>query len=184
MEDHEILELYFARNEDAIVQTQRKYGGPLEALCRRITEDALDAQECVSDTYLQAWQRIPPHRPDYFYGFLARIARHISLNRCQMRHARKRSAIVVELSDELQQCLVGMPDAVDWDNEALKASLNRFVRGLEPQSQYIFVRRYFLAESLGEIARRTGRSENDLASLLFRIRRKLKNHLQKEGIPL
>ncbi len=184
MEDSQILDLYFARSEDAIAQTEQKYGPMLLALSNRTTEDLQDAQECVNDTYLQAWQRVPPQRPAYFGAYLAKITRHISLNRCQMRHAAKRSALVVELSRELEQCVAGQADVVDEENQALQAAINRFVRSLDDATQYIFVRRYFFGESLGEIARRTGRSESSLASVLFRTRSRLRLFLKKEEIDL
>ncbi len=184
MEDSQILDLYFARSEDAIAHTQKKYGAMLLALSRRITEDDRDAQECVNDTYWEAWRRIPPIRPEHFGAFLTKIARHISLNRCQMRHAAKRSALMVELSQELEQCVAGQSDAVDLDNQALRDAIERFLRSLDDTGQYIFVRRYFFGESLEEIGKRTGRSENNLASVLFRIRNKLRQFLKKEGITL
>ncbi len=184
MDDKEIVALFFARSEDALTRTQEKYGPMLLVLSRRITENEQDAQECVNDTYLQAWQSIPPQAPAHLGAYLAKITRHISLNLCRLRHAQKRSALVTELSEELQQCIPGQLDAVDLDNKALQDSLNRFLQGLDGPTQYIFMRRYFFAESLQEIARRTGRSEKALASILFRARNKLRAQLEKEEIPL
>ncbi len=184
MEDREIVALYFARQESAIACTQEKYGRLLLALSQRITEDPQDAQECVNDTYLQAWQRIPPQAPVHLGAWLVKITRHISLNRCRRDQARKRSAVVTELSQELQQCIPGRLDAVDLENRALREALIRFLGSLDGTARYIFIRRYFFAESLQEISRQTGRSENNLASVLFRVRNKLRAQLEKEGIPL
>ncbi len=184
MDDKEIVALYFARSEDAIACTQEKYGSLLLSISQRITEDPLDAQECVSDTYMQAWQRIPPQKPTFLGAWLAKITRHISLNVCRLRHTQKRSALITELSGELQQCIPGQMDAVDLDAAVLREALNLFLHNLDDSTQYIFVRRYFFAESLQEIARRTGRSEKALASILFRVRNKLRAQLEKEGITL
>ncbi len=182
MEDTAILDLYFARNEAAIAQTAAKYGNGLYALSLRITENHEDTDECVSDTYFRAWNAIPPERPVHLFAYLGKIVRNLSLNICQKRQAQKRSAIVVELSNELQQC-IAVPLAQPED-DALRSTLNSFLRSLDSQSRYIFVRRYFYSDALGDIAKATGRSENNLASVLFRIRKKLRNYLQKEGICL
>ncbi len=184
MEDTQIVALFLARNEDAIAQTARKYGTMLQTLSRRITENDQDAAECVNDTYWQAWNLIPPNEPERLGAFLAKIVRHISFNLCEKRRADKRSALTVALSAELEQCVAGTEDVVDRDNLELRNALNRFLRSLDDTAQYVFVRRYFFGESLTEIAQRTGRSENNLASVLFRTRNKLRRHLQKEGITL
>ncbi len=184
MEDNQIIALFFARDQAALACTQEKYGKRMLMLSHRITESPEDAQECVNDALLQAWQRIPPQQPAHLGAWLAKVTRHISLNLCEKRKAQKRSAAVTELTQELQSCIPGALDAVDWDNRALRDALNRFLKGLDGSSRYIFMRRYFFADSLQEIARRTGRSENNLASVLFRARNRLRVQLEKEGIPL
>ncbi len=184
MEDKQIVALFLARDQAAIARTQEKYGKLLLTLSHRITENREDADECVNDALLQAWQRIPPDCPAHLGAWLAKVTRHISLNVCQKRRAQKRSAVVTELSQELQACVPGPLDAVDWDNRALQDAINHFLQALDGSTRYIFVRRYFFGDTLPEIARRTGRSESNLASILFRARSKLRAQLSKEGIDL
>ncbi len=184
MEDKQIVALFLARDQAAIARTEEKYGKLLLTLSCRITESPEDAAECVNDALLQAWQRIPPDQPAHLGAWLAKVTRHISLNVCQKRHAQKRSAVITELSLELQSCIPGSLDAVDWENRALRDAINHFLRTLDGSARYIFVRRYFFGDSLPELARRTGRSEQNLASILFRARNKLRAQLSKEGIDL
>lgn len=106
MDDRGIVALYLRRDETAIRQTAEKYGSRLRTLAYRIVNDLQTAEECENDTYMEAWNTIPPHEPsDYFYAFLARITRHISLNRCRDRDRLKRSAFICELSAEMEQCI-------------------------------------------------------------------------------
>ncbi len=184
MEDKDIVSLLHARDEAGLMQAQEKYGRLLLALSQRITENEQDAQECVSDAFLQAWQYIPPQSPSHLGAWLAKAVRHISLNLCEKRRAQKRSAVLTELSQELQQCIPGALDAVDLEGRLLQETLNRFLKGLDGSTRYLFVRRYFFGESLQELSAATGRSENALASTLFRARNKLRAQLQKEGIDL
>ena len=112
MEDDAIVTLYWQRNEEALRASAEKYGSRLRGLAQRILADAHDAEECENDTYLEAWNRIPPHRPEsYLYPFLARITRHLSLNCCRDRERLKRSAHLCELSAEMEQCLPAPDDA-------------------------------------------------------------------------
>jgi len=185
MEDQQIIRLYFDRNESAIQETDSKYGKQLHLLSVLITEDQRDAQECVNDTYLETWNRIPPHKPEHLYPFLAKITRHKSIDLCRHNRAQKRRVILVELTAELETCL---PSPIDIqstvDQRFLQESINRFVRGLDRHSQYLFIRRYFFAEPISVIAGTTGKSPVSITSRLHRLRQKLKNHLSKEGITL
>ncbi len=180
MDDGKIIELYFSRDEKAIEETQKKYGTRLLALSVSITDDRLDSEECVNDTYLRIWNSIPPTRPKHFFGFIAKIVRNISLDVLDRRSAQKRLTTVVELSHELEECIPS--DTVE--DSALGEALNSFLRELEDDAQYIFVRRYFYSEPLSQIAARTGRSETAVTSLLYRTRKQLKKHLQNEGVKL
>jgi len=185
MEDQQIIRLYFDRNESAIQETDSKYGKQLHLLSVLITEDQRDAQECVNDTYLEAWNRIPPHKPDHLYPFLAKITRHKSIDLCRHNRAQKRSGVIVELTAELEACLPSPTDIQKVvDQRFLQESINRFVRGLDRLSQYIFVRRYFFAEPISVIAGATGNSPVSITSKLHRLRTKLKKHLSQEGILL
>ncbi len=182
--DQEILALYVARDEHAIAETQAKYGGRLMALALSITENRQDAEECVNDTYLQVWNLIPPHEPERFFAFLCKITRHTALDVCEKRHAQKRRAVHVELTEEMAECLPAPDNEFDPDRELLAAALNRFVRGLDERTRYMFLRRYFYSDPVGEIARALGVSENAVSSALLRARKKLKKLLLEEDIQI
>ncbi len=184
MQDREIVDMYFERDESAIRHTSDKYGKPLMALSKNITENIQDAEECVNDTYLQAWNRIPPNRPDRLYAFLARITRNISLDVCEKRHAQKRSAVFVELTAELQECIPSRYDELDCDNAVLGDALDSFIRSLDSETRYIFVRRYFYSDSIKNISDNVGRKESNVAVILHRTREKLRKRLEKEGIEI
>lgn len=146
MDDTTIIDLYFARDEAAIRHTAEKYGGRLRALSHGIVQDMQTAEECENDTYLQAWNAIPPHDPkEYLYAFLARITRHISLNRCRDRRRLKRSAYICELSAELEQCIPAPDDAqCRLDDLALSEAINGFLGALDEEKRNLFLRRSVL----------------------------------------
>lgn len=172
MDDRGIVALYLRRDETAIWQTAEKYGHRLRALAYGIVNDLQTAEECENDTYMEAWNTIPPYEPsDYFYAFLARITRHISLNRCRDRDRLKRSAFISELSAEMEQCIPA-PDnaACRMDDLSLETALNAFLGGLDAEKRNIFVRRYWYLDSVADIAKRYGISEsNELLDKLERI---------------
>ena len=183
MEDRQIIALYFDRNEQAITETDSKYGKKLHLLSHNITGDSLDAQECVNDTYWETWNRIPPHQPDHFFAFLAKITRHKSLDLCDRKNARKRSAVTVELSMELESCI---PAPLRTEDVAecrfLQAVIRQFLHSLDDNAQYIFIRRYFYGDPIAAIAADARRSQAGVTSALHRLRQKLKKQLEKEGI--
>lgn len=180
MEDNSIVELYLGRDEDAIAQTAQKYGARLRSLSFGIVRDAQTAEECENDTYLEAWNTIPPHRPhEYFYAYLARITRHISLNRCRDRERLKRRAHVCELSAELGQCLASDDDVAG--EVALRESLNLFLSSLDSQKRCIFVRRYWYMDSIADIADRYGLTKGQVKTTLFRCREQLRERLRTDG---
>ncbi|MCQ2431953.1 MAG: RNA polymerase sigma factor [Clostridia bacterium] len=183
MEDPSIVELYLARDEAAIDATAKKYGPRLRTLAARITDDDLTAEECENDTYIEAWNRIPPNEPkDYLFAFLAAITRHIALNRIRDRNRKKRSARLCALTDELEDCLP-TPDGIEHLADAItqKAVIDRFLSSLDADKRYIFLRRYWYMDSIADIARRCGYSESRIKSVLFRCRGELKKLLEKEG---
>ena len=142
MDDNRIVELYLLRDETAIKQTTEKYGSRLRSLACGIVTDQQTAEECENDTYMEAWNTIPPHEPrSYLYAFLARITRHISLNWCRDRNRLKRSAFICELSAELEQCIPA-PDDVECriDDIALSDVINRFLSKLDKEKRNIFIR--------------------------------------------
>ena len=184
MEDESIVELYLDRDEKAISATAEKYGKRLLSLSKHITEDDFTADECVNDTYIRAWNSIPPNEPrTYLYPFLARIIRHISLNRCEKEHAKKRSGQYVDLSEELDECFAA-PDNTERvvDDMVLKASLNSFLSELDEEKRNIFLRRYWFFDEISAISQRYGYSESKIKSMLMRLRIKLKEKLEQDGI--
>ena len=186
LDDAGIVELYLLRNEDAIGQTSTKYGSRLRALSLGIVLDQETAEECENDTYLEAWNSIPPHEPrSYLYAFLARITRHISLNCCRDRSRLKRSAYRVELSTEMEECIPA-PNDLDcrMDDLALSEAINGFLRSLDQEKRNIFVRRYWNLDTISDISIRFAISESKVKTTLFRCRRELRQWLEKEGYTL
>lgn len=186
MEDTQIVDLYLQRQETAIACTQERYGVRLRGVSMGIVQDSQTAEECENDTYLEAWRSIPPHEPrNYLYAFLARIIRHISLDRCRHRDRLRRSAYVQELSHELQCCIPG-PDDVERRMEAIALGqiISTFLRSQPEQMRNIFIRRYWYMDSIADIARRFGITQSKIKSMLFRARNALRDYLEKEGYTL
>ena len=183
MEDNKIVELYFSRDENAIKQSAQKYGRRLQSLSYGIVNDHQTAEECENDTYMQAWNSIPPHNPaDYLYAFLARITRHISINRCRDNNRLKRSAFISELSAELEQCIPAPDDAAShMDEIALAHTINSFLGKLNSEKRNIFIRRYWYLDSVASISKRFALSESKVKTTLFRCRNQLREYLEKEG---
>ena len=185
MEDTAILDLYFARDESAIQETDNKYGRRLQALSQSITEDPGDAQECCNDTYLCAWNSIPPTRPSYFFAWLAKVVRSLSYKKWERLNTQKRCANMVELTKELEECISDGWDVVSaLETKRLGASINAFVKKLPEDKQMVFIRRYFYGDSIGKIGLQSGFSASKITSMLFRLRKQLKAQLEKEGFDL
>lgn len=186
LQDSEIVELYLARDEDAIAQTARKYGVRLRGIAAQITEDARDAEECENDTYLEAWKRIPPNEPrEYLFAFLGTITRHLALDTCRRRNSQKRQALFCELTDELASCLPGNEQVESGlEAEALQEAVNRFLAGCSREKVRIFVRRYWYFDGIPAIAKACECSESKVKVTLFRMRKNLRKQLEKEGYSL
>ena len=186
MEDEKIVELYFERDEAAIEKTSEKYGKRLRAVSNGIVRDMETAEECENDTYLEAWNIIPPNEPKtYFYAFLARIIRNISLNCCRKKNALKRNAFVCELSAEMEECIPS-PDDMDCriDDMVFAEIINKFLSELDAEKRKIFVRRYWYMDSVTEISEKLLLSESKVKTSLFRTRKKPREFLEKEGYVL
>lgn len=183
MDDAGIVELYWQRSERAVSETAAKYGAYCMKISHNILGDLQESEENVNDTYLQAWNSMPPHRPDTLSPFLGKIARNLALNRYKAGHALKRGAGEFALSlDELGECVpMGRSAEEITDAAALGHSISAFLRGESAEARRIFIRRYFYSESVDEIARRFAVSESKVKSILFRTRNKLRIHLEKEG---
>ena len=183
LDDTKIIDLFFERDETAIRYASEKYGNRLRSLSHSIVKDRQTAEECENDTYMEAWNTIPPHEPrSYLYAFLARITRHISLNYCRDRSRLKRSAFICELSVEIEQCIPA-PDDVECriDDMALSETLNKFLGTLDDEKRNIFVRRYWYLDSIAAISERFALSQSKIKTTLFRCRNQLREHLEKEG---
>ena len=186
MEDTQIIALYWNRNENAIEHTRTKYGGYLITVAQNILKNHEDSEECVGDTYLKVWNAIPKDRPAIFSAYIGKITRNLALNRYAQRTAKKRGGGEVPLLlGELEDCLPS-PGSVEEASELgmITHAINTFLAGLKEERRVLFIRRYWYAEPIAELARHTGYSESKVKSLLFRLRNNLKIHLEKEGISL
>lgn len=186
MEDSEIVMLYLQRREQAIEETAAKYGNYCHTIAYNILQDRLDAEEAVSDTYLGAWNAIPPHRPAILSTFLGKLTRRISIKRWQFRRAQKRGGGEMDLAlEELADCIPsGRTVEQELEMAELSKLLNRFVLALPQTEQSVFLCRYWYLDSISAVAKRFGFSESKVKSMLSRTRKKLYAYLQKEGIDL
>ena len=182
MDDKQIMDLFFARNEDAIRHTDNTYGRRLFILADNIVNNDQDAEESVSDTYLKAWETIPPQRPTYFFAYLAKICRHYALGRLDWKNAAKRKAEVVSLTQEMELCIPDNARDRELEGKELGRVLNAFLKTLSPENRMVFLRRYWYVDTVAEIAVRYGISESAVMTRLSRTRKKLSEYLQKEGI--
>lgn len=183
MEDSRIVDLYLARDETAIVKSSEKYGVRLLAIAKNILEDDETSRECENDTYFQAWNLIPPNEPRrYLFAFLARIIRHISLDRCRERNRKKRCASYVELSEEMEQCIPAPGDVEKQiESRELARVISRFLWKLPEVQRDVFVRRYWYLDPVRVIADQMNFSESKVKTMLFRTREKLRTYLEQEG---
>lgn len=186
MNDEEIVELYIKRDENAIRQTQRKFGKRIINISKNITGSELTAEEVENDTYLRAWENIPPAEPrTYLFAFLARIARNLSISICRERSALKRNAMLVELSDEMEECIPSSVNVeADAEGNMLLELINKFLFSKSEDKRNIFMRRYWYLDSVGEIAKRFGISESNVKTSLFRMRTELREFLEAQGIQI
>ena len=182
MDDGQIIELYFRRSEDAIRETDRAYGPRLTTLSHRIVETYEDAQECVSDTYLAAWNTIPPQRPSYFFAYLAKICRNFAFGILDKRRAAKRSADIVTLTAEMELCIPDRRREDRMEAEEIGRLLNAFLSTLSRENRLIFLRRYWFADPIDAIAARYGMGQSKVKTSLHRTRAKLRAYLEQEGI--
>ena len=182
MEDDKIIDLFWTRDQTAIEETGIKYGSRLQRLAMKILYSREDAEESVNDTYLSAWNTIPPQEPKPLLGYLCRVVRNLALKKRRDNKAQKRDSSYDAALDELAGCLAG-PETAETALEAqvLTEALDRFLDGLKPSDRTLFVRRYWFGDSVPELAERWGLSRHNVTVRLSRIRQKLKQSLQKEG---
>ncbi len=182
MTDEIILDLFFERSEKAIEETDKAYGRYLHYIAYRILQDNEDAKEAVNDTYLKAWNSIPPARPNPLKAFLGRITRQISLNKQEKKQAQKRGGGGSEaVLDELLECISDTNEGDIGDRMALSEALNRFLRAQPANERRVFIKRYWFMTPLADIAKECAMSESKVKSLLFRQRKTLQKQLLEEG---
>lgn len=181
MEDGKIIELYFARNEDAIVETDNKYGRYLNSVAYNILRSFSFAEECVNDTYQKAWDTIPPKTPQRLSTYLGKITRNLSISRLSYEKAQKRNVNLTIILSELDECIPKTQGSID-DSLTLKYAIDKFLRTLQKEVRIIFVRRYWYASSIKEIARDYNLSESKVKVTLHRVRIKFKEFLEEEGV--
>lgn len=184
MDDNKIIDLYWARSQQAITESETKYGPYCRTVARNILDRAEDAEECVNDTWMRAWQAMPPQRPAALRAFFGKLTRNLSLDRWRQLRAAKRGGSQVPLAlEELEGCLSGR-DRVDeaLDARETAAAISRFLRALPDEDRRLFVRRYWHLESIRDLALRFSMSEGQAKSRLHRIRQQLRQALEEEGI--
>ncbi len=183
MEDRQIIDLYWRRDEAAIEETQHKYGGLCRAVALRILRSAEDAEECVSDTWLSAWHAIPPRRPERLGAFLSRITRNGALMRLRKQSAAKRGGGELPLAlEELGEIAGGASPETLVEQRELTETLDRFLSTLSAGDRILFLGRYWALAGVAELAERSGCSESKVKSSLWRSRKKLRQFLEKEGL--
>lgn len=180
IDDHNVIELYFARDERAIRETSDKYGKLCQNIARNILGNAQDAEECVNDAYMGVWNAIPPARPDDLCAFVCRVVRNVSLKRLRALTRQKCGREMTVSLSELEEIL---PDeAVDGREGEVSAAISAFLRLQSEQVRDVFVRKYYFFDSVADIAKRYGFSQSKVKSMLFYTRNKLKEYLKEEGI--
>jgi len=181
VDDEQLIALYLNRDEGAIAGTETVYGARLRQLAFRLLGNSEDTEECLNDTYFKVWNAIPPQKPDSLYAFCATICRRTAMDMLDKRTADKRSAQVVELSREMEECI---PAKELGEEEALAELMNAFLGTLDKEKRVLFVRRYWFGETSAEIAKKYGYSETKVRSVLFRARKKLQKFLNGKGVHL
>lgn len=183
MEDREIVQLYWERDERAIGESEKKYGGLCRGVALRVLNSMEDSEECVSDTWLRSWNVIPPQRPNLLGAFLARITRNLALDRWRASHAAKRLGGETALAlEELGDCVSGESLEDEVARRELARVLNAFLRSLPERDRTLFLRRYWAFETLETLAKQEGMSVSALHRRLRRLRAALAECLKKEGI--
>lgn len=185
MEDKQIVDLYWERSENAIAETEKKYGRYCHYIAYQILTDDEDAKEIVNDTYLKTWNTVPSNRPDPLKAYVGKISSNLALDRYDERNAKKRGGGELPLVlDELSGCIPDRNDRDIGESAALRDALNRFLRSLPQKTRNIFIRRYWYVSSVSEIANDYSMKESNVAMLMLRTRKKLKDFLNKEGFEL
>ena len=184
MDDLQIIALYFARDEQAIKATDAKYGKLCFHVAKNILFNKEDAEECVNDTYLSAWNKIPPTRPNNFTAFICKITRNLSLKKMESHHAAKRAAATVVSLSELEEILPDDRIAPGVSDAEIGKLIGSFLRQEKEEVRNVFLRKYWFFDSVKEIAARYSFSESKVKSMLFHTRGRLREFLKKEGLEI
>lgn len=182
MDDGKIVDLYWARDEKAITESQRKYGRMLSSLSYSLLSSYEDAEECVNDTYLDAWNAMPEARPEFLGAFLSKITRRISIDRFRAKHRERRGGMN-EILSELDECIPS-EDRVErqYENMLLRDEINDFLYSQPKEKRVMFVLRYFYSKSVSEIARQISVGESKVKTTLFRMRKELQERLEEKEL--
>lgn len=183
MDDKSIVDLYFSRNQDAITQTDKKYGRYCYSIAYNILNNKEDAEESVSDTYMTAWRAIPPRRPSVLSTFLGKITRHIAIDRWRERSASKRGGGEVTLAlEELEECIAGHQNLeMEFERKELLRAYVKFLDTLPVTERRVFLCRYWYVDSIDSISEKFGFSQSKVKTMLYRTRKKLRKALWEEG---
>ncbi len=183
MEDVKIIELYFERNQNALVETQKKYGNLLFSIARNILKNNEDSEEIVNDTYNKSWEKIPPDKPNVFAAYLGRITRNLSINLYNKKRAKirydKGDVMLSEISEFISS---GEDVEKESSSKEISKAINDWLETLIKDDRVLFVKRYWFCQTLEELANECNCTVNSLSGRLYRLRNKLKTHLLKEGI--
>lgn len=182
LDDSKIIDLFFERSEQAIDELDKKHGAAVRKTAANILRDRQDAEECVNDTYLGCWNSIPPHKPDPLVSFVCKIARNLAVSRLRSETAMKRNSGFDLVLDELEEFIPSKEDVeAKCIAKELVSAIDRFLLELDYDDRFIFVRRYWYADSVKDIATAMHSRENRISVRLFRLREKLRINLTKEG---
>ena len=184
MDDRQLIQMFWERNEEAIRETDAKYRKLCFGIAFNILGNEYDAEECVNDTYMSLWTAIPPAQPRCFPAYLSRIARNISLKRFRQESAQKRSRMTEVSIEELENVLPGGFSMPDPDAEQLGKLISDFLKTEKETTRGIFIRKYFFFDSIEEITKRYGLSESQVKTRLFRCRNRLKEYLRERGVEI
>ena len=183
LKDQEIIGLFFERSEQAITELVLKYGAAVRNVAWNILSNAQDIEECQSDTYFQVWNRIPPAKPQHLGAYVCRIARNVCLTRYHSNTAQKRNSHYDVALDELEGTIPALSTVETvYEAKELTQYLNRFLTALRPDDRYLFLRRYWYGDAVAEIAQNLSITPHSASVRLFRLRQKLQNYLEKEGL--
>ncbi len=185
MDDSKIIELFFERSEQAIIELSKKYGSVCSRIANNILNNRFDSEECVNDAFLGVWNTVPPQRPNSLGRYVCRIVRNIALNKYHENTAKKRNSLYDIALDEITECF---PSAVSVEDEIetkeIAGIIDRFLDALDQQNRILFVRRYWYSDSIGDLAELFHTSRHNISVRLSRIRKSLREYLMKEGVSL